>query len=216
MQIVLYTKKQKLIEAVRAICTEEGYVLTQCHNPAGVFTEVSPRNIFIVDGRQLSNESYYQTCETLEQLSRPWIFFAKGNEQQLLTHELGTVFTNQPEKSKLAILLAQLARQFQPNEVTSQKLEYPGFSMNAGTYELIIDDEKIPTTAKEFKLLFVMASQPKRIFSRQELIAALEAKNSAASERSIDHHIKRLRKKMPDTQTCQIRTAYKRGYAFFM
>ncbi|MGL6228294.1 MAG: helix-turn-helix domain-containing protein, partial [Culicoidibacterales bacterium] len=63
---------------------------------------------------------------------------------------------------------------------------------------------------------FVMASQPKRIFSRQELIAALEVKNSDASERSIDHHIKRLRKKMPETKTCQIRTAYKRGYAFFM
>ncbi|WP_428623843.1 winged helix-turn-helix domain-containing protein, partial [Sedimenticola sp.] len=61
-----------------------------------------------------------------------------------------------------------------------------------------LDGKAIDLTLVEFKLLKLLASVDGKIFSRQEIIRTIYSDNRVISERSIDSHIKKLRRKIED------------------
>ncbi len=79
-----------------------------------------------------------------------------------------------------------------------------------------LKEEKIELTPLEFKLLAALAGQPGRVFSRLQLLEALSGTTYAAFDRTIDSHIKNLRKKIePDPQNpIYILTVHGVGYKF--
>lgn len=96
---------------------------------------------------------------------------------------------------------------------------------NANNFDLIVDDErlavgldkaKIQLTAVEFQLFQVMHRQPGRIFSRAHLMDAIYQDHRIVSERTIDSHIKKLRKKLSELMPSQelIQSVYGAGYRF--
>ena len=56
--------------------------------------------------------------------------------------------------------------------------------------------EEVPLTAKEFDLLYLLASHPGRVFSRNYLLDRLWGDNYTGFERTVDTHIQRLRRKL--------------------
>ena len=65
---------------------------------------------------------------------------------------------------------------------------------------------------KEFYLLFKLLSYPKKIFTRQQLMDEIWGMDTAADERTIDVHIKRLREKFADIAAFEIVTIRGLGY----
>ena len=61
-----------------------------------------------------------------------------------------------------------------------------------------LDGHALDLTAVEFKLLSVLASQPGRIFSRDQLMDAMYRDERIVADRTVDSHIKKLRKKIAD------------------
>ncbi len=93
------------------------------------------------------------------------------------------------------------------------------------TQDLVIDpdkrliyrnDQPIPLTATEFDLLFVLARNPGRVFSRMELLDRVQGVAYEGYERTVDVHIKNLRKKIESNprQPHYILTVYGAGYRF--
>jgi two-component system alkaline phosphatase synthesis response regulator PhoP len=78
------------------------------------------------------------------------------------------------------------------------------------------DGEKIELTTTEFDLLVVLARAPGRVFSRMELLDRVQGEAFEGYERTIDVHIKNLRKKVePDPRhPVYILTVYGAGYRF--
>ena len=78
------------------------------------------------------------------------------------------------------------------------------------------DGEAIDLTTTEFDLLTVLARQPGRVFSRMELLDRVQGTAFEGYERTIDVHIKNLRKKLePDPRhPTYILTVYGAGYRF--
>ena len=83
-------------------------------------------------------------------------------------------------------------------------------------HEVQLLDRLIDLTPSEFNILFVMASQPGRAFSRMELLDAAQGEAYEGYERSIDVHIKNLRQKLGDEprDPRYILTVYGVGYKF--
>ena len=83
-------------------------------------------------------------------------------------------------------------------------------------HEVQLLDRLIDLTPSEFNILFVMASQPGRAFSRMELLDAAQGEAYEGYERSIDVHIKNLRQKLGDEprDPTYILTVYGVGYKF--
>jgi DNA-binding response OmpR family regulator len=73
----------------------------------------------------------------------------------------------------------------------------------------------VPLTATEFRLLSVLCLQPKRVFSRLELLQALQGPEAEGLERTVDVHVMRMRKKMEEVipgTADYVRTVYGVGY----
>jgi DNA-binding response OmpR family regulator len=96
-------------------------------------------------------------------------------------------------------------------------------SIRAG--DLVIDPDKrtvtrdgktIDLTTTEFDLLYILAHTPGRVFSRMELLDRVQGMSFEGYERTIDVHIKNLRKKIePDPRRPRyILTVYGAGYRF--
>jgi two-component system response regulator BaeR len=69
-------------------------------------------------------------------------------------------------------------------------------------------------TPVEFRLLGKLVSQPGRVFSRDQLIGALYADHRVVSDRTVDSHVKNLRRKLSDLGYDPISAVYGVGYRF--
>lgn len=99
---------------------------------------------------------------------------------------------------------------------TSENLSEKGLVLDQNTYKATIDGQNLNLTAVEFQLLKVLSDQPGRIFSRSVLVDKIYNDGRVVSDRTIDSHIKKLRKKiaeqLPDVEL--IHSLYAVGYKF--
>jgi two-component system response regulator BaeR len=72
----------------------------------------------------------------------------------------------------------------------------PGLSMDETRYEAILDGKPLELTPVEFRLLNTLASRPGRIFPRAELLDSLYADHRVVADRTVDSHVKNLRRKL--------------------
>jgi len=91
-----------------------------------------------------------------------------------------------------------------------------GLMLDIDTYKATINGNDLHLTAVEFQLLKVLSDQPGRIFTRSVLVDKIYSDGRVVSDRTIDSHIKKLRKKIsaqvPDTEL--IHSLYAVGYKF--
>ena len=97
----------------------------------------------------------------------------------------------------------------------------PSTMLRAGDVELdtasltaTVADQPVDLTPTEFQLLATLVRQPGRIFSREQLLEAIHGVSFDGYDRSMDSHVKNLRRKIePDPrQPCYIQTVYGVGY----
>ena len=70
--------------------------------------------------------------------------------------------------------------------------------MNEARFEALVDGKPLKLSAKEFKLLYLFASKPGRVFSRENLLSAVW-QSAFVDERTVDVHMLRLRKALAGT-----------------
>ena len=89
-------------------------------------------------------------------------------------------------------------------------------SLDDETHQVMIDKQVLNLTPNEFGLLKIMMSRPNRVFSRNELINRVQGYDFEGYDRTIDSHIKNLRKKIAQKLPGQeiISTVYGVGYKF--
>ena len=90
-----------------------------------------------------------------------------------------------------------------------------GLEVDLAAHEARLDGEVVPLTATEFRLLAALARQPRRVFSRFELLQALQGPDVESIERTVDVHVMRLRKKMDEVlpgSAGYVTTVYGVGY----
>jgi two-component system, OmpR family, response regulator BaeR len=87
-------------------------------------------------------------------------------------------------------------------------------SMDCGAREVTVSGTEVSLTPSEFALLKALMERPHRVFTRGELLNLVQGYNSDCYERTIDSHIKNLRKKMVENGTSQeiITTVHGVGY----
>ncbi len=91
-----------------------------------------------------------------------------------------------------------------------------GLRLDGDRFRALWHDREIELTAVEFKLLQHLAAHPGRIFSREQLMDHIYPDQRIVSDRTIDSHIKKLRRKLevaaPEEEL--IRSVYGAGYKF--
>jgi two-component system response regulator BaeR len=92
----------------------------------------------------------------------------------------------------------------------------PGLVLDEGGWRALLGDRDLGLTAVEFQLLKVLMAQPGRIFSRDQLMDAMYRDERVVSDRTVDSHIKKLRKKISEVapQREIIHSVYGVGYKY--
>jgi len=101
-------------------------------------------------------------------------------------------------------------------EPLTHSLVIGSISLDDKTHQVMIDKQVLNLTPNEFGLLKIMMSRPNRVFSRSELINQVQGYDFEGYDRTIDSHIKNLRKKIAQKLPGQeiISTVYGIGYKF--
>lgn len=114
-------------------------------------------------------------------------------------------------------LLARIRAVLRRTEERNQKEVTIGdLSVNYETHNVLLANEPVDLTPTEFKILSTLVNQPRRVFSRPDLIHAALGYGYEGFERTIDVHIKNIRKKIePDHKDpTYIKTVHGVGYKF--
>ena len=118
-----------------------------------------------------------------------------------------------------------ICKPFSPREVVArvkavlrraQAATQPGhdvpIELDESRFEARMQGQALNLTPVEFRLLGKLAAQPGRVFSRQQLMDALYRDHRVVSERTVDSHVKNLRRKLAQAGPDPIASVYGVGY----
>ena len=106
-----------------------------------------------------------------------------------------------------------LLRRVGNEETGSEVTVVDGITIDRKNHMVMINDEELILTPTEFKLLSTLARQPGRTFSRNELLDCSRGEDANSMERTIDVHVRALRKKL-HSRSELIETIRGIGYRF--
>ena len=164
----------------------------------------------------------WQVCRELRKKSEcPIIMItAKGETfDKVLGLELGAddyVVKPFEPKEIVARVKAVLRRTGKTNAENDKKeVNYDKLTVNMTKYELKVDGKVVDTPPKELELLFHLASNPNRVYTRDQLLDEVWGFEYYGDSRTVDVHVKRLREKLEGvSEKWSLKTVWGVGYKF--
>lgn len=98
--------------------------------------------------------------------------------------------------------------------ITTPELHFDGLKIDTQTQQVKVDEGAVELTSNEYRLLLLLAQQPHKVFSRDDIMSELNGIEADIFSRAIDIQISRLRQKLNPLQV--IKTIRARGYQFVL
>ena len=222
-RILVVDDDTNICELLRLYLEKEGYEVSLAHNGAdavAAFRELSP-SLMLLD-IMLPVLDGWQVCREVRKFSdNPIIMLtAKGETfDKVLGFELGAddyVVKPFDAKEVMARVKAVLRRSGSASQTADIKeVRYDKLSINLTNYELRVDNKKIDTPPKELELIYHLASNPNRVFTRDQLLDEVWGFDYYGDSRTVDVHVKRLREKLEGvSEKWELKTVWSVGYKF--
>lgn len=116
-------------------------------------------------------------------------------------------------KEMLARIKAVLRRYSVDNE-NKEVLKFEQLTIDINSYTVTYRNEDIKMPPKEFELLYYLANNKNRVFTREQLLCEVWGYDYPGDSRTVDVHVKRLREKLQGGPNWQIETVWGVGYKF--
>ena len=222
-KILVVDDDKNICELLRLYLEKEGYNVILSHDGSEAvvkFNALSP-DLILLDV-MLPGLDGWQVCREIRKKSNVPIIMltAKGETfDKVLGLELGAddyVVKPFDTKEIIARVKAVLRRIDQNNvPVENKEVVYDKLVVNMTRYELKVDGKVIDTPPKELELLFHLASNPNRVYTRDQLLDEVWGFEYYGDSRTIDVHVKRLREKLEGvSDKWALKTVWGVGYKF--
>jgi len=162
----------------------------------------------------------WQVCREIRKKSScPIIMLtAKGEVfDKVLGLELGADdYVTKPFETKEVIArINAVLRRSGKNEDTNKLVTFENLSINLTNYELKVNGEQVDTPPKEMELIYHLASNPNRVYTRDQLLDEVWGFDYYGDSRTVDVHVKRLREKLEGvSEKWALKTVWGVGYKF--
>lgn len=109
-----------------------------------------------------------------------------------------------------------IMRRLATDNTTIRSLKYDNLTINMDDYIVTIDNNNVSLTKKEIELLWTLAVNKNKVFTRDNLLNSLWGYDYYGDSRTVDSHIKRLRSKIDNFEhkNWEIKTIWGVGYKF--
>ena len=103
-----------------------------------------------------------------------------------------------------------------PEQENQKVIETKGLKIDVDSRRVYIDDKEVNLTAKEFELVYLLVSNPNKVYSREQLLKTIWGPSYPGDARTVDVHVRRLREKIEATPAAPkyIHTKWGVGYYF--
>jgi two-component system response regulator ResD len=144
---------------------------------------------------------------------------ARGEESdRIVGLELGAddYVTKPFSPRELAARVRTVLRRAELELVTEERLTFDGLVIDSSSREVTRGGEPLRLTAREFDLLWFMASHPRRVFAREQLMRRVWGYSAAVDTGTVTVHMRRLREKIEEdpSRPRHLETVWGVGYRF--
>lgn len=131
---------------------------------------------------------------------------------QISAYEVGADdYITKPIRPRLLIRKLQALLHRHLENKPSEILKFKNLEIDAGAYQVRKDNQIINLPKKEFELIYLLASDPGKVFKRQKILRTIWGQDVIVGDRTIDVHIRKVREKLGDDV---IKTIKGIGYKF--
>lgn len=219
--ILVVEDEKKIANLLCDYLKEAGFRPSTEDNGNRVISQIKkdPPDLILLD-IMLPGRDGMDLCREIRQLSDiPIIMITARVEEidRLLGLELGADdYICKPFSPREVVARVKTVLRRVHAEPRTNNLVVGPISLDDGTHQVMIGNHLLNLTPNEFGLLKIMMSRPNRVFSRSELINRVQGYGFEGYDRTIDTHIKNLRKKIGRQLPGQeiISTVYGVGYKF--
>ena len=221
-KILVVDDDLNICELLRLYLTKDGYnvvVANDGQSAVSMFQEENPSLVRL--DVMLPKLDGWQVCREIRKFSETPIIMltAKGEVfDRVLGLELGAddyVVKPFDTKEIVARIKAVLRRSVSSTAEEIKEVHYDKLSINLTNYELKVAGVQIDTPPKEMELIFHLAKNPNRVFTRDQLLDEVWGYDYYGDSRTVDVHVKRLREKLEGaSDKWELRAVWGVGYKF--
>lgn len=222
-KIMVVDDDKNICELLRLYLEKEGYNVILCNDGQEAVVKFNALNpdMLLLD-IMLPNLDGWQVCREIRKKSNVPIIMltAKGETfDKVLGLELGAddyvvkPFDTKEVVARIKAVFRRISQTAQTEEI--KEVVYDKLIVNMTRYELKVNGKVIDTPPKELELLFHLASNPNRVFTRDQLLDEVWGFEYYGDSRTIDVHVKRLREKLEGvSDKWALKTVWGVGYKF--
>lgn len=221
-KILIVDDDANICELLRLYLSKEGYIthiVNDGISAVEAVTTVKP-SLILLDV-MLPELDGWQVCRKVRAFSNiPIIMLTAKSEtfDKILGLELGAddyIVKPFDTKEVVARIKAVLRRSSTLVSESVKEVHYDKLSINLTNFEMVVDGVQVDTPPKELELIFHLASNPNRVFTRDQLLDEVWGFNFYGDSRTVDVHVKRLRKKLEGvSDEWELKTVWSVGYKF--
>ncbi|WP_430815323.1 response regulator transcription factor [Carboxylicivirga sp. RSCT41] len=203
-RILIVDDEEDLCEILQFNLESEGYNTEIAYSAEEALQkDLSKFNLLLLDVMmgKMSGFKLIDIIRKEKKLDVPVIFLtAKSGENDMLTgFNLGADdYITKPYSLKelIARVKVALRRSSSVSKAKKNILQFNEMILDLEAKTLVIDDEKVELTLKEFQILRLLFENKNKIYSRDEMLETIWGDNVVVTNRTVDVNITRLRKKL--------------------
>ena len=193
VEVLTYNLKNEGFDVIAASDGQEGLRRAQRELPDLVLLDLM---LPVMDGLQVCGQL---RSDPRTQDLRILMLTARSEEiDEIVGFNVGADdYVTKPFKMKPLIhRIKALLRRSAPDRAHADRVAVQGLEIDRLNHQVKVDGQELPLTPTEFRLLWVLARQPGRPFTRHELMDSTRGEDANALERTIDVHVRSLRQKL--------------------
>ncbi|MDR3541610.1 MAG: response regulator transcription factor [Desulfosporosinus sp.] len=221
--LLIADDNEGIIDILKTYVTKEGFTPIIAHDGEEALLKfMEYRPLLLLLDVMMPKKDGFIVCREIRQSSNVPIIMvtARGEDgDRIMGLDIGAddyIVKPFSPGEVMARIRAVLRRLDISEELSEDIICHPGLKINLSDYEVMIEGKPINLTKKEIEILWILASNPGKVFSRDNLLNSVWGYEYFGDARTVDTHIKRLRSKLniAETFSWDIKTIWGVGYKF--
>lgn len=222
LKILIADDNKQITSILKEYTIKEGYMPLIAHDgeEALSMVEAHKPDVLLLDV-MMPNKDGFEVCKQIRKTSNVPIIMitARGEDfEKIMGLEIGAddYMVKPFSPNEVMARIKAIMRRISNHKNENNYIEIDNLTINLMDYTVLLNDQSIGLTKKEFEILWMLATNKNKVFSRDNLLNSIWGYDYFGDNRTVDSHIKRLRAKLDifDHPFWDITTIWGVGYKF--
>ncbi len=219
-KILVADDDESIVELIMLYLRKDGFDVITARDGGEALRKITQHSpdLVLLDIMMPVKDGWEVCREIRQRYQLPVIMLTARSEDydKILGLELGAddYITKPFNPRELVARVRAVLRRSRQESGEPRLLQYRDLVINLDEFMVTKEGQPVPLTRKELELLWLLAGRPNQVFSREQLLSRIWGYDYTGDTRTVDTHIKRLRRKLGSGESWDIKTVWSVGYKF--